>query len=111
MGIIKRNSDKMNIYLCKQSENLHYHSIRSLVCAANSPNEARRLHPSQLLWLEFVSLYDEQLKTWYINTQNGTRHYDNEEDDIWTNKIDKVSVTLIGTTERYTKPEVICVGD
>lgn len=99
----------MNIYLCKQNKNLSRNSIRSLVCAANSSDQARRLHPSQLLYPNIESFYDNNLKKWYINTRAGNKSYDKNEDDIWTNDIENVSVILIGTTERYNKPEVICV--
>lgn len=86
----------MKIYLLSQGTNLGYETYDAAVVVAHGENEAVLIHP------DGSSRYNEHQQVWY----NSMGDVIDDMTDRWTLP-ENIKVIQIGTTDKYTKPQVI----
>lgn len=91
----------MNIYKISQSVNNGYDTYGSAVVVAESELEAAKIHPSGLDAKGFNESTRKYDKPWYKTDRR---------DWTWASRLEDVKVELIGSTNLYDKPFIICRG-
>lgn len=89
----------MNIYKISQSVNNKYNTYDSAVVVAESETEAAKIHPGGLDAKGFNEITRKYDKPWYETDRR---------DLVWASRLEDVKVELIGSTNLYDKPCIIC---
>ena len=88
----------MKLYKISQSINNDYDTYDSAVVVASSPQQAKRIHPSDLYGTP--AIYEEN-----------DPHYVWKEHDTWAHRPGQVTVEYLGTAApTYKKPTIICAS-
>jgi hypothetical protein len=99
----------MNIYLLSRKDDVGYDEYDSFVIASNSAEEAIRYDPSG----RKIEAFGGKLGYWYENEfSNEKRFWEYGEWGSWPviNRESIVEITIVGTTDKYTEPTVICAS-
>lgn len=93
----------MKLYLIEQDVNNDYDTYSDAVVCAESPQEAKKIHPGGELDGTYRA---DDKKAWYEQYND----YDTIRYSSWCQTLDQVSVTYLGEAKKSLKKGVVCAS-